>query len=398
MNNLCFKCKGRNFCNRGFCALKQKIKIQKDFNNNSKKDFFGENYNVFVGKQGYPNINVGILGIDTPKKDEIIDNPSLWAKDNYDIHSIISLRSNLINSNFRTNIKGFNERFMDIARDISLSTAPLDTEISLEKRPEFKLTFNQDITPFGPSIKLEKARITENPKIPKKVDSLINDEISAREGINALYDKGFDEHYLVKVLSLGNLGIKANKKIVPTRWSITAIDDSLGKAIISKIKEYNTTEYTIYIGGYLGNEYIILCLPEPWSYELFETLVSTGASSHDYEGFNGRKDYAKETAGGYYAARLSVLEHLAAIKRQSCIIALRFVTDDYWAPLGVWVVREAVRKTMKSKPIYFNTLKDILNYASALIKNKFNLNTEDIINNSVLLKSIMFQRKLTEFV
>jgi hypothetical protein len=397
MNNLCFRCKGRNFCNRGFCALRQKIQVQKNFNQNSKKDFFGENYNVFVGRQGYPNINIGLLNIDIPKKDTSIDNPSLWAKDNYDISRIISLRSNLINSNFRTSIKGFNERFMEIAKEVSLSTDPVDTEISLEKKPQFKLTFNQEITPFGPSIKLERARITENPKIPKKVDSLINDEVSARESISTLYNNGFNEHYLTKILSIGNLGTKANKKIVPTRWSITAIDDTIGKGIISKVKNYKASGYAIYSGGYLGNEYIILCLPEPWAYELFETLVATGESSHDYEGFSGRTSYAKETAGGYYAARLGILEHLADIKRQSTIIALRFVTDDYWAPLGVWVVREAVRKTIKNKPIYFDTFKQMLDYATNMIKIKFNIDSENILKNSVLLKDITFQRKLAEF-
>ena len=395
MLNLCFQCKGRNFCKRGFCALRQKLQIQKNFNDHSKKEFLGENYNIFVGRFGYPNINVGLLNIDEPKKSEEVDNPHLWANGEYDINRVIQLRSNLINSYFKTQIKGFNDRFMDIVQELSLSNKPVDTEIVLEKKPEFKLTFSQEVTPFGPTIELKNARMTENSKIPKKVDSIVSDDLTAKEGLTILFSKGYDEHYLTKVLSLGNLGSDANKKMVPTRWSITAVDDTLGKQIITEIKDHPLLDYSIYFGGYLGNYYIILCVPEVWSYELFETLLSTKQSSHDYEGYFGRKQYAFETAGGYYAARFSVLQKLKSIKKQSRVIAFRFVTDDYWAPLGVWVVREAVKKAMNSKPVEFSSKEDMIKYANQLVWNSFNFHLDSLTGISNLLNDE--QKKLLDF-
>ncbi|MGV8171571.1 MAG: Nre family DNA repair protein [Candidatus Woesearchaeota archaeon] len=399
MNQLCFRCKGRGYCNRGFCVIRQKIQVQKKFNESAKKDFYGENYNVFVGKFGYPNINVGLLNIDEPKKDVTIDNPLLWSKDEYDINKIINLRSNLINSNFKTKIKGFNDRFMDLVQEISLTDRPVDTEISLEKKPQFKVTFNQDTTPFGPSIKLEKARATENIHIPTKVDKIVNDELKAVEGLTELHKKGFDEYYLTKIFSVGNLGLDANKKLVPTRWSITAVDDTLGKDIINDIKEYNIVDtYQLYFGAYLGNNYLIMLLPEVWSYELFEMLTSNPNSAmHDVENYYGRKGYAMETAGGYYAARFSILQQLKSQKRQATIIALRLVTDDYWAPLGVWVVREAVKKAMNSKPIEFDTKEEMIEYTITLAKKQFNYDLNPTIKSSVLLRSIQTQRKISEY-
>jgi DNA repair protein NreA len=399
MNQLCFKCKGRGYCGRGFCAIRQKIQVQKNFNENSKKEFFGENYNVFVGKYGYPDVNVGLLNINEPKKDETIDNPLLWSKDEYDINKIINLRSNLINSNFKTQIKGFNDRFMDLVKDVSLTDRPVDTEISLEKKPEFKLTFNQETTPFGPSIKLEKARITENVHIPTKVDKIVNDELKAGEGLAELYKKGFDEYYLTKIFSVGNLGMDANKKLVPTRWSITAVDDTLGKDIINEIKDYSiTSKYQLYFGGHLGNNYLIIFLPEIWSYELFEMMTSNPNSSmHDFEKYYGRKDYAIDTAGGYYAARFSILQQLKSMKRQATVLALRLVTNDYWAPLGVWVVREAVKKAMNCKPLEFNTKEEMINYTIALARKQFNYDLSTMIRDSELLKEIKAQKKISEY-
>ncbi len=373
------------------------MKVQKAFNDTSKKDFFGESYNVFVGKHNYPNIDVGILNIDEPIKDEKIDNPLLWSKNNYDINQIIQLRSSLINSNFKSQVKGFKDKFSEITQEISLAEKPVDVEVSLEKKPKFSITFNQDVSPFGPSVKLEKARITENTKIPDKVEKLVNDDVSSVESLNILHSKGFDEHYLTKILSMGNLGYSANKKLVPTRWSITAVDDTLGKESIKEIKNYKYADYQIFYGSYLGNHYLILFFPEPWSYELFETLVSEKATGHDNENYYGRKEYAHETAGGYYAARYSILQKLKEIKKQASVLALRFVTDDYWAPLGVWVVREAVKKAMVSKPISFQTKQEMLKYALDFIKKNFDFDVNTVYKTSSILKELKQQKKINEY-
>jgi len=376
------------------------MQVQKTFNESAKKDFYGENYNVFVGRFGYPDINVGLLNIDEPKKDATIDNPLLWSKDEYDINKIINLRSNLINSNFKTKIKGFNDRFMDLVQEVSLTDRPVDTEISLEKKPQFKVTFNQDTTPFGPSIKLEKARATENIHIPTKVDKVVNDELKAVEGLTELHKKGFDEYYLTKIFSVGNLGLDANKKLVPTRWSITAVDDTLGKDIIKELKDYSIIDtYKLYFGGHLGNNYLILMFPEVWSYELFEMLTSSPNSAmHDVENYHGRKGYAMETAGGYYAARYSILQQLKSQKRQATVLALRLVTDDYWAPLGVWVVREAVKKAVGNRPLEFNSKEEMIRYTIDFAKKQFNYDLNPMIRDSELLKQIKTQKKISEYV
>ncbi len=35
---------------------------------------------------------------------------------------------------------------------------------------------------------------------------------------------------------------------------------------------------------------------------------------------------------------------------------VREISEDYWAPLGVWVVREVARKAMSSHPTRFDSL------------------------------------------
>jgi hypothetical protein len=67
------------------------------------------------------------------------------------------------------------------------------------------------------------------------------------------------------------------------------------------------------------------------------------------EGFEGRTGYVDETAGAYYASRLGVLEHLESIGRQAKCLVLREVSDDYWAPVGVWQIRESVRNAFDTE-------------------------------------------------
>ena len=169
------------------------------------------------------------------------------------------------------------------------------------------------MAPTGPYAQLKKAKLTENPKIHTKVQKVHYDtDLKANEALIYLYENNFDENFLSRILSVGTLGIGANRKLVPTRYSITATDDTLGKHLINKIKKYNpVNDYSAFFDGYLGNYYLILCFPEVWSYELFEMHVSNENNyMMDYESYGVRKHYAENTAGGYYTVRLAALEKL----------------------------------------------------------------------------------------
>ncbi|MFH1770680.1 MAG: hypothetical protein ABH828_03925 [archaeon] len=369
-----------------------------------KEDFFGAAPNIFVGKYGYPNVNVGILSNENVTED--YDDPLVWYNKKFDIPKIVSMRSFLINSNFKSRVKSFDDRLIEMTQEIGMAKNPVDVEVNLSKKPHYKLEVGTDITPYGPSVKLKKAQITENPKIPQKVDKVVSDtDLKAVDAIDYLQKNEFDEHYLTKLLSAGTLGIKPQRKLVPTRWSITAVDDSLGKRNIAKIKDFSSQmDYCVYSGEYMGNFYVIMFFPDVWTYELFESYMPNDAwklkelkTFTDFENYNGRKEYAYNTVGGYYAARLPVTELLLREKRQGSALLLRFVTDDYWVPLGVWVVRQTVRTTLSNKPIEFSSKELMLKYVWALLKKKFGYDVTGMLNNSKLLKEIKTQMKINSF-
>ena len=395
-------------CGKGRCPVcARNNAIYRVKNNLNKENFTSDGVAPFVGRFGYPNVNIGILAPPEQSEDSwLFDAPKFWSSNNYEIPKIVDFRSSLLNSRDNVNIKK-RIKLVELSQDIAMSSKPVDVDIELKEKPRFQLNLDSHMAPTGPNAKLKKATITENPKIHTKVYKVFDDiDLKANEAVNYLYENNFDENFLSRILSVGTLGLKKDRKLVPTRWSISATDDIIGKNLIDEIKDFKEiNNYCSFLGNYLGNYYLILMFPEVWSYELFETYAppnwnfnQTPRFTTDYESIYGRKNYAEETAGGYYTVRLAILEKLKEMKRQASVLALRFITDGYTMPLGVWVTREATRKSVNSKPIEFSSKELMLEYARKLIKRRFNHNVDYLLNSSKLLKNIKQQKKLVNFI
>ncbi|VVB79862.1 Uncharacterised protein [uncultured archaeon] len=364
---------------------------------------------VFIGsKLKYPEMNVGILSpLQREEEAWIYDDAKFWAKNNLAIEEVIALRGGLLNSRFKGHALSprLTDRFTLIAQEIAIASKPVDVEIELKNKIDLDKKPDRVLTQHGFSAGLKSAKVVSNVKVNQKVDKVINDEIKASEGIKFLYKNNFDEYTLSKILSVGVLGLKKNKKFVPTRWSITATDDSIGKDILERVRQYKWIEnHELFYGEFLGNQYLLLLFPGVFSYELFELYVPGSSwnpstemkASTDYEDFYGRKEYAFNCAGGYYASRLPILEYLDSIKRQASVLVIRIETPSYWAALGVWVVRESVRKALQ-KRMTFASREELLDGAKQISKIKYKYDNSGILAKSKLLSQIKTQKKLGEF-
>lgn len=380
------------FCVRSVAAFKVKPLI-------GKERFFGSSPAPFVGRFGYPFVNVGILSPPEVREDAwLFDAPGFWASNNFQIPEIVGYRSALVNSHLKAHVKG-SGRILEIGREVGMASAPVDVEVLLKSRPFFRFSPDSVAAPVGPSGVVKHAKITSNPKIPQKVDKVYSDNgLKASDAFSYLYRSGFDEAFLSRILSVGTVGLKPDRRLVPTRWSITATDDILGKHLISAVKDFQSVnDFLFYFGGYLGNYFAVMMLPDVWGYELFETLAGSSSFTTDYEPYSGRTAYVEETAGGYYASRLPVLEKLRSLGRQACVLVVRVITSDYTVPLGVWVVRQAVRAALDSSPVSFASLEAMIAYAEAHVKRRFGHDIRFVFSRSRLLAGFKGQKKLSAF-
>ena len=375
----------------------------------ASQDFNALSPTILIGHNFYPNVNVGILS--PPELDEktwLYDAPKHWAQNDFKIPEIVDFRSGLINSRFRQDVKMVMHRnkFLETVQEVAMASKPVDIEVNLNEAPRFRLNVDTFLAPSGPNARLKNISITSNPKIDTRVDRIVSDsDLKARNAMIALNKKGFDENFLTKLLSAATLGLKPQRKLVPTRWAITATDDTLAKNLIAEIKDYPVADFLAYFGSYLGNYYLILMFPEVYSYELFEIYAPKAewnVSSEiqymtDYEPYALRKTYAENCGGGFYSVRLAIAEYLKKIKKQASVLVLRFITEEYGIPLGVWVTREASRKSLASKPVEFGNKELMLNYARLLAKKKFGMDIDSILKQSIMLNTMKNQKKLSSW-
>lgn len=316
------------------------------------KDFHGASPpSVFIGSHNYPKVNTGVLSPQHPGDSNLLDSPRQWYENSYSVEKVASLRTSLVNSKKKTRVEE-TDSFLTNTREIAMARKPVDIEVSLEKNPSSKVSGGR-VKPVSASGDIEKFILGENPTVERQLEKKFYDtDVKAETAIEELHSKGVDSYKIQQSLSTGMLGQEENRKLVPTRWSITASDDMISKKMRDEVKQYQELgQIEYYRNSYVGNEFHIFLVPGRWEYELIEmkrsgSVWNAAAKTHigqDYEPYSGRTEYAQETSGAFYAARLGIAEQLRQRKRQAKAIVVRHVTPDYWAPLGVWVIRETVR-------------------------------------------------------
>lgn len=414
--DLCLRCKGaRNLCGKARCPILMKksaiMPMKKILLKNEKEMQGASPPAFFVGRYGYPKVSVGpMIPPHEANLDEnisLLDEPDDWFGRSVD--EIINYRTNLIRSTFKIpHVKNIliNNRLLDISQEIVMSGKPVDTEVSFIKAPRVaRIELDSHSQPFGPLGRVEKVVLTENPRVEKIVEKTVGDtDFKASNAMVELYKEDQSITKIQRILSAGLLGIGKNRKLVPTRWSITATDDTISKNLIEKIKFFSEVDkYLLFQDKYLGNNFKILIIPREWRFENLEVWISslwmqeTGRKPiimADYEPFKGRKTYASNVTGAYYAARLGVCEYLYKIKKQGAVIVFREVNEDYIIPLGVWVIRETVRSAMNKQPVIFENLNSALNYIN---NSDFRLPLKAWEKKSKLLKFIKRQKRLIDY-
>ena len=394
---LCLICKGsRRLCGWRFCPLLSREKAIPRIREKVSESFFGSSTSVFVGHNFYPNVYVGPLASLDSESPETFASPQEWFGKPYS--KIIETRSFVLRSKYRENIYS-RSRFVESNQELALAEKPTDVELDFKKKPSITFEYSDITQPMGPSATLKKMRITENPKIPIKTEKIVSDELKAEEAGFLLYKHGQDVYNVSTILSSGVLGFEKKRKLVPTRWSITATDDMVFRRLVQKVRGYRqVNDYLVFFSEYLDNHFLFLLMPGNWEFENFEAW-SPGSSwsfnlkrteiLEEYEPFHGRTSYANLQAGGYYASRFAVIEYLHRIKRQARVVGFREIHEGYTIPLGVWVVRETARNAFRSEPLKFPTLKDAL----AHIDSKLRLSITEFVRRSRILR----QKRLGDF-
>ncbi|AWR99983.1 Nre family DNA repair protein [Metallosphaera hakonensis] len=399
---LCVKCKGTKFlCGLNTCPITERFRAVVNTTSRISLDkgvLDGSTPpSAVVGERGYPKVSLsfnvapGVIG----DKARIYEDPANWWG-KASIYDIINYRSSLV-SNFSsikvTDVWKLYEKELSLA---VVSERPVQSESKFSGKLEMKLKFDGYVMPRGPAVKAEEIKVVDNPKLPRTLEKLIQDDVKSAEGVVELYRSKEEIYRIIDALSLGLLGSRKARKLVPTRWAITAVDSILGEDLRKRIINYpSVNEVTVFYQGYLGNHFHVILYPSAYTVSWVEIWHQMALWANELviadlkEDFWGNYDTLD---GGYMAARTSVLDYLNSISRSAGVIIIREITRDYFAPLGNWHIRETVKRAFHNRIAVTQNLEEAIDLIQSRLREK-KVNLREVRT----LRSLLSQKRIDTF-
>ena len=348
---------------------------------------------VFIGSWNYPKVFAGPMIAPQHGDTVIMDRPESWIPEKKTQEEIIKYRLNLVRGKQSVKVTNLENRFVEKLQDISLASSSIESEAEFCHAPR-GVSLSDEHTPFGPSATLERFDIGSARWDQSLEKAYYDNDLLAADAVHNLHEKGVPFSSIQKAFSVGALGTKKRRRLVPTRWSITACDSTLGKGLLEDVRNYDVIDCCqVREFASLNNYYAVLLLPTAWQYEWMEAFLRIMGNEElifsDYESNGGKKGYSR-VGGCYYSCKMAVLEALAREQKQAGAIILREAYAGY-VPLGVFNVRENVRNAMSQPAQEFEDMKTALQHVSERLE----LPVKRFIQQSDLLKDLLKSRQTT---
>jgi hypothetical protein len=357
---------------------------------------------IFVGRYGYPKVRIGPMIPPLHGDTTILDRTELWTGKS--IEEIANYRLSLVLGTMNVNVHDISSsRYLENMQELAMSERPAEAEATFEKRPvadahmQKELRLDHEATPFGPAAPLRGFNVSSLSADQRIETAYYDTDLRAAEAMMELYRRSVEISIIQRVLSMGMLGVKKKRKLVPTRWSISATDDIISSMLVKEIAMNPTIDlFEVTRYSHLANYYSIILIPnDRWIFEMIESWftsrgqVATGADNEDERGLN----HNPTIAGAYFAARLAVAEHLARRHKKAGAIVLREIHPNYVMPLGVWQIREGVREALKNPPQKFERFDHAMSFACSYMS----VSKNEMVQKSWLWKSFKGQTKINDF-
>ena len=346
---------------------------------------------VFVGSYGYPKVAVGPMLPPIHGDTMILDLPERWLGKS--LEEIVNYRLSLVRGTQQIKISDPQGKFIENLQEVAMSTKPIDSDIDFLKMANHTTLIDGENPPFGPTGEIKNVKFSNSSSDKNIQKAFYDKDLLAQDSVLQLYNNGIEISRIQKCFSIGMFG--KNRKLVPTRWSITATDDIISKSLVSEIIEFNVIDcHQVFTYNHLGNFFAVVIFPSRWMFEMQEAwydLQGKIGFGSDFEDIRGI-DHYPVTAGAHFASRLGVAEYLFNNKVQAGAIVLREIRPEYAIPLGVWQVREGIRMAMKQNPIMVANFEEGLDFACKSLS----IDKKEWLANSALQKARR-QKSISDF-
>ena len=190
---------------------------------------------VFIGSHAYPKVYAGPVIAAFHGDTRIMDSPESWIPSRITQEEIIKYRLSLVRGKQRISADDIGNPFVEKLQEIALSSSSVESEVTFETAPA-GMMFSDESSPHGPSARMEQFEIEKGRWIPD-LEKVYNDtDLGASGAVIDLHSRNVPFSSIQKAFSVGTMGFGRKRKLVPTRWSITACDTILGDHLLSRVR------------------------------------------------------------------------------------------------------------------------------------------------------------------
>ena len=345
---------------------------------------------VFVGSYGYPKVSVGPMVPPMHGDTTLLDSPELWVGKS--LEEIVNFRLSLIRGIKNIPINEPNGRYIENLHEVAMSSRPIDSELQFYKNPKPVASIDGESAPFGPVGEVASAKFSSTSSDKSIQRAYYDHDLKAQDAVVSLYNRGIEISKIQKCFSVGMFGKK--RKLVPTKWSITATDSIIAESLVSEILEFDLIDSCrVFSHDHLGNMFSVVLFPHRWLFENQEAWhtgngIGFGSDIEDAKGI----DHPPVTAGAFFAAKLGVAEYLLEKKCQASALVLREIRPEYAVPVGVWQIREAIRSAMKNEPYIAENFDDGVTFAAK----RMSVSKSEWLSKGNML-SMLKQKSISDF-
>ncbi len=363
---LCYRCKTfKNLCGLPYCPIRERLKVivrtytrvASSTELNSASPPSG-----VVGEHGYPKVRI-YVGVGTHSGIDVkfLEDPPQWWDRKLRLEDIIKLRSEMVNivNEGRYHVRDFERLYSREISLIQVSERPVECEVRIEKILDRNVMFDLKLLPLSMRV-MGDLKVVSNPCINNRMEKIIHDyDMKARDAIVELYRSGVEIYSIQRAMSFGLLGSRRFRRIVPTRWAITAVDRIITDYLRKEVrKNREISNFEIYSIEYMNNRFTVILLPGELRIRWIEFWYPRAGMRHrddkpvlSLEIVEDLRGNVETMDGGFEAARMGILEALCRRGRKGRVIIIREILPDYYIGIGNWHIREDMRRIFNTIPI-----------------------------------------------
>ncbi len=334
---------------------------------------------IVVEPLKYPIVRASVLASTQASEFiSIYDHPDSWR--GLDSDAILKMRKCLFRFGAQVDAKTMEPSpLVDTLQTVALSVNPLALHFEVSDIPQKDLVPLGGLLPTGPAVDARNATILNEPETSRVAEKITEQDIPAAEAIWKLLDYEYTLDQVARLMSVGLLGMKDNRRLIPTKSAYKAtIDAFVNRAIMELIDRPLTSKFTLSTAELHGDVFTIFAQPGMPRVDYLRVQRTELGIERGFS-FEGIKNVSLDPKTSVFAdnARFAVYHDFVQRRRGCQITVFHMSRNQRSEMLGPWRVRAGVKGALESDMLELDSRENALAVLQSLLSPNLAVWTQD---------------------